>query len=346
MITKKYTEYAVKKTCELLAIDSPSGYTKEAAEWLKKEFEDMGYKAEILTRGGVTVDLGGKESDQGAIMLMAHADTLGGIVKEILPNGRLRIINVGGARFENIETENVRIYTKFSGVYEGTVQLKNASTHVNRKYNEIKRDTDNMEVVIDEDTTCIEDTERLGIQAGDYVCFDPRTRVTKSGYIKSRFLDDKLSCGILLAYAKYLKDSKTQPSRRVYLHFTTYEETGGAGASFCPADVTDAISVDMGCVGDTLTCTERTVDICALDGGGPYSYDLVKGLEIAAIEAKVDYTVNVYWNYSSDAQVLVKSGANVRNACMGAGVYASHSYERSHKDGVWNTLRLMAAFIK
>ena len=88
------------------------------------------------------------------------------------------------------------------------------------------------------------------------------------------------------------------------------------------------------------------VDICALDAGGPYDYSLVKGLEIAAIEAKVDYTVNVYWNYSSDAQVLVKSGANVRNACMGAGVYASHSYERSHKDGVWNTLKLIAAFIK
>ena len=63
-----------------------------------------------------------------------------------------------------------------------------------------------MEVVLDEDVRSAEDVRKLGIDVGDFVCFDPRSRITESGYIKSRFLDDKLSVGILQAFAQYLKD--------------------------------------------------------------------------------------------------------------------------------------------
>ena len=60
-----------------------------------------------------------------------------------------------------------------------------------------------------------EETRALGIEIGDIVCFEPRTRVTESGYIKSRFLDDKLSVGILLGLAKYISDNKIALPRRV-----------------------------------------------------------------------------------------------------------------------------------
>ena len=65
-----------------------------------------------------------------------------------------------------------------------------------------------MEIVPDEKVFSKADTEALGIMTGDIVCFCPRTTITKSGFIKSRFLDDKLSAAILMGYAKYLKDNR------------------------------------------------------------------------------------------------------------------------------------------
>ncbi|MCR4804388.1 MAG: M42 family metallopeptidase [Clostridia bacterium] len=344
MEIRDYTEFAVEKACELLAIDSPTGYTEEAADWLIGQFKALGYKPRKTNKGGVTVDVGGK-AEKDAILLMAHFDTLGGMVCQIKDNGRLKLTNLGGFQPCSGETECCRIKTKFSGEYEGTYQLINASAHVNEDIRKAERNFKSMEVVIDEDVEDVEDVQALGIQAGDFVCFDPRTRVTESGYIKSRFLDDKLCCGVLLAYAKYLKDSGKEPARRVYMHFTNYEEVGHGAANFCPKGVTESIAVDMGCVGEGLTCTERMVSICAKDSSGPYSYKMVKGLEEAAIREKLEYAVDVYPNYSSDVSVAVSAGYDIRHVVIGPGVYASHGYERSHKEGVKNTLALVDAYI-
>ena len=188
MKTKKYVDYIVDVTTKLLAIDSQTGYTGNAAEFVKKEYEKLGYKATMTVKGGVLVDIGGKNKDNG-LVLAAHTDTLGGMVSQIKGNGYLEVSPLGGMNPNNAEAENVRVITRFSGTYEGTLQLSNASIHVNGEYNEKKRKWPEMEVVLDEKVESKEDTEKLGIMVGDIVCFDPRTVVTKSGYIKSRFLD-------------------------------------------------------------------------------------------------------------------------------------------------------------
>ena len=262
MLDYKYAEYATEKTVELLAIDSPSGYTDKAAEWVKNEFAKLGFDAKISTKGGVVVDLGGENREDG-LLLEAHTDTLGGMVAEIKGNGRLRLTALGGMKADNGEAENVKVYTRDGKVIEGTLQLCNASIHVNAEYSSMKRTFDTTEVVLDEDVKSADDTKKLGIEVGDIVCFEPRTRVTESGYIKSRFLDDKLSVGILIALAKFMKDENITPSRRVYAHITVYEEVGHGGSSCVPAGITEAISVDMGCVGQGLSCTEKQVSICA-----------------------------------------------------------------------------------
>ena len=342
---EQYTTYAVKKAVELLSIDSPTGFTKAAADWVKAEFEALGFRAEQTNKGGILIDLGGK-NEQDALLLEAHTDTLGGMVAEIKGNGRLRLTNLGGMRAENSETENVRVYTRGGKVLEGTLQLCNASVHVNGAFADTKRSFDTTEVLLDEDVKSAEDTRALGIKVGDIVCFDPRTRVTESGYIKSRFLDDKLSVGILLGFAKYLADNHLTPERKVYVHVTVYEEVGHGGAGSVPAGVTEAISVDMGCVGDGLGCTERQVSICAKDSGGPYSYDVVGKLIEAAKETGADYAVDVYPHYGSDVEATLGAGADVRHGLIGSGVYASHGYERSHRDGVKNTLLVLRGYLK
>ncbi len=339
-----YTEFAVQKTMELLAIDSPSGYTRAAEDYVAAQFAALGCPVQRTVKGGILADLGGTDADN-ALLLEAHADTLGGMVAEIKGNGRLRIVNVGGMNANNAEAENCRVVTKFRGVYEGTLQLVNASLHVNGDYSTTSRKFDVMEVVLDEAADTAEAVKALGISVGDFVCFDPRSRVTASGYIKSRFLDDKLSVGILLGFAKYLKDQNITPARRVYVHVTVYEEVGHGGAASVPAGVTEAISVDMGCVGEGLQCTERQVSICAKDSGGPYSYDVVCGLIAAAQKTGADYAVDIYPHYGSDVEATLSAGHDLRHGLIGAGVYASHGYERSHKDGVTNTLKLLEGYV-
>ena len=339
-----YVNFAVEKAMELLAIDSPTGYTRAAEAFVLREFSALGYSAQRTVKGGILIDLGGKNTDD-ALLLEAHADTLGGMVAEIKGSGRLRIVNVGGLNANNTEAENCRVVTKFDGIYEGTLQLCNASLHVNGDYGSTQRKWDTVEVVLDEKVGSADDVKKLGISVGDFVCFEPRTRLTKSGYIKSRFLDDKLSVGILLGFAKFLRDEGLTPERRVYVHVTVYEEVGHGGAASVPAGVTEAISVDMGCVGEGLQCTEHQVSICAKDSGGPYSYEVVQKLIAAAKKEKADYAVDIYPHYGSDVEATLSAGHDLRHGLIGAGVYASHGYERSHVDGVRNTLLVLKGYL-
>ena len=340
MLNRSYADHAWDYAANLLAIDSPSGFTAQAAAFVKEAFEALGFSAVLTKKGGVLADLGGADSEN-ALMLAAHTDTLGAMVAEVKGSDRLRLTSLGGMNANNAEAENVRVYTRCGKVYEGTLQLCNASVHVNGDYNSAKRDWNSVEVVLDE----TEEAGKLGIQVGDIVCFDPRTRRTESGYLKSRFLDDKLSVGILLGFAKYIADNGITLPRRTYVHVTVYEEVGHGGSASVPAGVTEAISVDMGCVGSGLACTERQVSICCKDSGGPYSYEVVGKLIDAAKKTGADYAVDVYPFYGSDVEATLRAGFDIRHGLIGPGVYASHGYERSHIDGVYSTLQVLCGYL-
>ena len=204
--TKVYVDFITEKLKKLLSIDSPTGYTKDAIAWLKAEYEAMDYAPVITTKGGLLVQLAKGCEGNGGVLVETHTDTLGGMVAEVKGNGRLRLTALGGMNPNNAETENCVVITRDGKRYEGCFQMNNPSIHVNGSYDQQDRTYDNMEVVLDEMVFSKEETKALGIETGDIVCFETRTRITEKGYIKSRFLDDKLSVAILLGYAKYLKE--------------------------------------------------------------------------------------------------------------------------------------------
>ncbi len=342
---QQITDGCMKRAVELLAIDSPTGYTWMAAEHVTDAYRIMGLDPEITRKGGVLVCLNPNAPEDDAVLLEAHVDTLGGMVTEITGSGRLNLTPLGGMEPNNAEGENVRVVTRSGRIYTGTFQMKNASVHVNLDYHSAKREYKSMEVVIDEEVSSREDVEKLGIQPGDIVCFDPRTRVTDSGYIKSRFLDDKLSVAILLELAARVASGEIKPSRRVWEHITVFEEVGHGGSASVPEGVTEAISVDMGCVGDGLGCDERKVSICAKDSRGPYHYEVVTALIEAARRSGADYAVDVYPAYGSDVEATLSAGHDLRHGLVGPGVYASHGYERSHRKGVCSTFLLLEAYL-
>ena len=340
-----YVSYAVEQLKTLTAIPSPSGFARKAGEYVFEELTRLGYQPQLTQKGGVLVELGGKEDSDG-LLLMSHVDTLGAVVASIKDNGRLSLSPLGGLQPDNTNTENCTLYTRFDGCYSGTFQLCDASVHVNDDYATQKRDFRHMELVLDEDVKDPEGVKALGILPGDIVCFDPRTVVTPSGYIKSRFLDDKLSVAILLALAKYLREEKLTPRQKVYAHFTVYEEIGHGGCGNIPAGVTQLLAVDMGCVGEGLSCTERQVSICPKSSAGPSDYEMTTDLIRAAKAAGADWAVDVYPRSCSDADAALRAGCDVRHSLIGPGVYASHCYERSHVDGVKNTLLLLTEYLR
>ena len=332
-------EYISEQLKALTAIPSPSGYTGKVTDYLLSVLTDLGYEPLRSRKGNVLVTLGG---DSRPLILAAHVDTLGAMVRSIKENGRIRPTTLGGHQWSTADGENCTIHTRDGRVYTGVVLNMEPSSHVaDEKVNPVE---ENMEILLDENIKDMEDVRALGIQAGDIIAMDPRTVITESGYIKSRFLDDKLSAAILLGLAKAVKEEKIVLPRKVSLLFTVYEEVGHGG-SFIPDDTEEMISVDMGCVGADLGCTEHMVSICAKDSGGPYHYELISELAETAKKEGLNYAIDVYPHYGSDVEATLRAGYDIRHGLIGPGVYASHNYERSHLDGARNTFLLLRAYI-
>lgn len=337
-----YTDYIIEQFKKVAAIPSPTGMTREAALYTKAEFEKLGFKASLTRKGCVLVELGGTGDP---ILLSAHLDTLGAMVAEIKSSGALRVTRIGGLNANNVETENCTVHTRGGKKIGGVCQLVNASIHVNNKYNDTKRDFETVEILPDEKVFSKEDTEKLGVAVGDYVTFDPRTAYTATGFLKSRFLDDKLSVAILLAFAKYIKDTGAKLKRKAYAYITVYEEVGHGACASIPEEVGEIISVDMGCVGEGLSCRETQVSICAKDSAGPSDFYVTNALVACAKEAGVDYAIDIYPSYGSDADAALGAGYDMRHCVVGSGVYASHGYERTHRDGIKATFDLLRAYL-
>ena len=332
-------EYIGEQLKALTSIPSPTGFTRAVTDYVMKTLEEMGFAPERSTKGNVLVCLGGEGEP---LVLASHVDTLGAMVRSIKDNGRLRPTTLGGHQWSTADGENCTVHTRDGRVYTGVVLNTEPSSHVaDEKVETIEK---NMEILLDENVDTKDDVAGLGIQTGDIIAMDPRTVITKSGYIKSRFLDDKLSASVLLGLARAVAAGEVKLTRKVSLLFTVYEEVGHGGA-FVPADTCEMISVDMGCVGDDLGCTERMVSICAKDSGGPYNYELVGALVDTAKRLSLDYAIDVYPHYGSDVEATLRAGYDIRHGLIGPGVYASHNYERSHMDGVRNTYELLRAYV-
>jgi len=342
-IVKKLVDYSVGQILALCAIPSPSGFTKKVSAHLTAELTKLGYTPVVSNKGSILVELGGIGEP---LVLSAHVDTLGAMVRSINDKGRLQLTMIGGYPENYVESENCVIHTRDGKQYSGCILLKNPAVHVNHEIGATKRSFANMEVVIDEKVANPEAVKKLGISAGDFVSLDPRTVLTASGFIKSRHLDDKAGSGLLLGAAKYFAGNSAALGRKVYLLFTVYEEVGHGVACGFPADVQEMLVVDMGAVGDDLGANEHVVSICAKDSRSPYDYDVTCKLIETAKTHKLGYAVDIYPFYGSDAAAALAAGHDIRHGLIGPGVAASHGYERTHTEGLENTLKLIIEYVK
>ena len=328
----------------LLTTDSPSGFTRNAVAAAEQIARDLGYDTRHTNKGGLIIDVPGREHTK-KLGLCAHVDTLGLMCRAISEAGELMITAIGGPILPTLDGEYCRIYTREGKVYTGTILSLSPAAHVFDDARTRARDDKNMSVRIDERVRSAADVRALGIEVGDYVCIDTKTVVTPSGFLKSRFIDDKGSAACILALLKLMKDEGTLPRYDTEVHFTVYEEVGHGGATI-PGHLDELLAVDMGCIGADLTCSEYQVSICAKDSSGPFDYEMVSRLVALSKANGIDYAVDVYPHYSSDAAVALRAGGDMRVALIGPGVHASHGMERTHFDGMDNTIRLVALYLE
>lgn len=336
-------EYIIQMIEKLVNIPSPSGFTEEVMSFVKQEAEGFGYQTEYTKKGGLVVTVPGKSGR--CVGLSAHVDTLGAMVRSITGRGTLKLIPVGGFMMESIEASYCKVHTRDGRTYTGTILTASPSVHTYDDARSMERVEKNMEVRLDEPAASKEEVEALGISAGDYISFDANFQYLENGFVKSRHLDDKASVGVLLGVLKELREKSLTPERTVKLVISNYEEVGH-GASYIPQEIEEFIAVDMGAVGDDLGGDERKVSICAKDSSGPYDYELTNRLIAIAKERRLDYVVDVFPHYGSDVSAALKGGNNICGALIGQGVSASHSMERTHRQGLWNTFLLILGYLE
>lgn len=336
-------QYIKQTLLDLLNTPSPTGYCQQIIGDITKAFEAMGYTCQYSKKGNLLVEIAGHDRSY-SVGLAAHVDTLGLMVRAIKSNGMLAITELGGFTMHSIEGEYVKIHTRDGRVYSGTVLNSEPSSHVYEGARKQERITANMEIRVDQVATNKEAVKALGIEAGDIVSLEPRAQWTDSGYIKSRHLDDKAGVVAVLALLKQLKDQRLTPRCDVKIVISTFEEVGH-GSSAIPWQLDEFIAIDMGAIGGDLSCNEQQVSICAKDSSGPYHYDVVSGLIAAAKKADIDYAVDIYPYYGSDISAALRGGNDFKSGLIGPGVHASHHMERTHMDGIVNTINLLKAYL-
>jgi putative aminopeptidase FrvX len=329
------------KTLEdLVNIDSPTGYTEKAAKYIFDLLKSYGYQPTYTNKGAVKCALGKNPT----LAIAAHVDTLGAIVSGIKNNGTLTFSTLGGLQLISAEGEYVRVITMNGKEYTGTLLLNNPSSHANNKREEEKRNYDTMHIRLDEEVYSKKDVQKLGINTGDIICFEPRYREHKSGFIKSRFMDNKAGCYVLFELARRLKAKKQEVP--VELFFSNYEEVGHGGTVGYADTIKELLVIDMGVLGDACEGDEVSCSICVKDSSGPYDYNFRKKLVTLAEKNKIPYKLDVYPFYGSDGSAALRAGNDFRVGLIGPGVAASHGVERTHKKGIEATIDLCLAYMK
>lgn len=340
----KMTEKTIDLVRDLTRIPSPTGNTYTIIQRIQSILVETGYQPVINHKGSLMVTVAGENTAEERF-ITAHVDTLGAMVRAIKPDGRLKIDLIGGFRFNAIEGEYCTVHTVDGKTYTGTILMHQTSVHVYKDAGEAERNQENIEIRIDEKVTNAEETKELGISVGDFISFDPRTEITETGFIKSRHLDDKVSVAILIQFLKKIAKEQITLPHTTHFFISNNEEIGYGGNSNITDKVVDYLAVDMGAMGDDQQTDEYSVSICVKDASGPYHYEFRKELTELCQSNHIPYQLDIYPYYGSDASAAMKAGADVRHGLIGAGIDASHAYERTHQESIAATEKLVGAYL-
>ena len=336
-------QYLINTFTSLVGVDSTTGKCDEIEKLVVKMIEELGYKPYVTHKGGVIVEL---EGEGNPIVVTAHLDDIGLMVRHVNSDGTLKVCPIGGLYPIYSVSENVRVYTRDNKVFTGVLGRNPNSIHVSEE--ELRKSAGEFDkdirIVLDEPVKSKQEVYDLGIEVGDIIALEPRTQYV-NGYLKSRFVDDKAAVAILFTALKTIKEENMTFNRKVYFYFAEYEEIGH-GTTWLPEGVKDVLAVDIAPIGDEQTSDEMKVSIFAKDSRFPYHYQMSNELREVARENKINYVMDVFTpHYGTDADGSVLAGYDIRHAAIGFGTRNSHGYERTHIKGLEETYDLLMAYL-
>ena len=342
---QEYIDYMMDRLRDLIGIDSTTGDYAEIQAYLMEKCASYGLTSQPFHKGGFITPAGGEGHP---LVVTVHGDDIGLMVHRVLEEGTLQVHNIGGLRPYGAEHANVRVKTRDGRIYTGTMRRKYPSLHIMPTDDYINKGTNYDELVcfLDENVHSREETLALGIRPGDIIAIEPNYVETPSGYIKTRFLDDKAAVAVLLTYLYALHTEGRTPGRKFTAHFSMYEEIGHGGCTGIPEDTEEFLSMDVGCVGPGQQSDEHKVTIIALDSRFPYHYYATTELCRVAERAGVPYALDVHLpRYGSDSDCALTSGHDIINTGFGPAVMSTHGYERTHIDSLIATFDLLNAYV-
>ena len=328
---------------EVVSVPSPVGYYVKMNPVIEHIARHLGQKVTYDNKSTAYITLDGEDNSK-TVLIGAHLDTIGMIVRRIDANGAIRVRQLGGINFSSAEGETVTIHTRDGRAVTGILTAQSHSVHVFDDAKDQKRDEEHMMILLDEPVKCRDDVIRLGIHHGDPVSVDPHCEITSNGYLKSRFIDDKAAVACAFTAIKYLAENGRKPKYRTIFAFP-YGEEIGIGGTYIPDGVSEFVAIDIGLIGPDYEGSERKVSICCKDNATPYDYELTSRLIALAEKAGLDYAVDIFYRYGTDASAALRAGNNLRAGAFGMAVYCSHGRERTHVDGLNATTQLLLAYL-
>ena len=328
---------------KLVNVPSPVGYYVEMNQVICQMAEELGETVWFDHRSNAYITVEGEDNSK-TVLVGAHLDTLGMVVRCIDANGMIRVRQLGGVNYCNLEGETVTIHIRDGRSNTGLMTCQSHSVHVFDDARTLERNENTMMVILDEQVSSKEEVSALGIRHGDMISVDPRCQITSNGYLKSRFIDDKAAVACCFVALKYMKEHGNKPKYRTIFAFP-YAEEIGLGGTYVPAEVSEYVAIDIGLIGPDYDGSEHKVTICAKDASTPYDYELTNQLIALAEKNGIDHAVDIFYRYGTDANAALKAGNNLRAAAFGMAVYCSHGMERTHLDGLVATCDLLLAYL-
>ncbi len=331
---------------DLLAIPSPTGMTDQAVAYVCAWLEKLGVRVELTRRGAIRATLHGRQATPERA-IVTHLDTLGAIVKGILPNGRVSVAPIGtwSARFA--EGARVMLHCDGDRKIQGTILPLKASGHVfGEDIDKQVISWDNLEVRLDERTSSIDETVALGVNIGDTISVEPQPSFSDNGFINARHLDNKAGVAAILAATKAMVDNNVTLPIGCHLLFTISEEVGVGASHVLHGDVAEMLSIDNGTSAPDQYTSEYGATIAMQDSSGPFDWHLTRRLIDICRRSGITHSRDVFNHYRSDSAAAVEAGNDIRTALVCFALDSSHGYERTHIESLESVARLATLYMQ
>jgi tetrahedral aminopeptidase len=307
---------------------SPSGYEQTIAKCILEEIKPYADTYRVDALGNVLAFVKGTDPESPSMLLSAHMDEVGFIVKKIEENGLLRFEKIGGHDDRILLAQRVRILGKKGPV---PAVIGTISAHFQR-FDDTSKVRNYRDLYIDCGVGSKAEVLELGIEVGSPISWATDLERLGPNRIVGKALDDRVGCAVQIQVLERLV--KDRPKGDVYFLFSIQEEVGLRGASVAAFDLDPdfALAIDATAVGDT---PEPTSDHCLFLGKGPgikimdfsfITHPAIKHhlLDVAK-ERNIPYQLEIFMGIGTDAGALFKTKSGIPTGVISIPSRYAHS---------------------